>query len=175
MVNSILLPSEACSALVLPCRPPPPPTSSILEPSREENSSTNGLWSGRMCAFHPKTPPRKRAFKALFSPTSFPHRPQLPALHPLMQPSGSSYSLSIPCSTRTSLFLKALYLFFTFIKKKNTLGALKPDFSYPPEYVYVEGINQVCQTLSCETFNISKRFKVCIFITCTIENNLSIL
>lgn len=68
-----------------------------------------------------------------------------------------------------SLFLKAPYLFFTFIK--GCSWALKPNYSYLPEYFCVERINQVCQMLSHKTFNISKRFKAGIFITCIIENN----
>lgn len=165
MINSILFPSEVCSALPLP-RPPHPQHHSFWNPAEKKTSQTNGLWSGKMCAFHWKTPPREKTFKAWFPGPGF----RLSILLCIL----GLHGLCLVRAAHASLCFQKCFT-FSLPVSENTLGALKPNYSYPPEYICVEGINQVCQTLSCETFNISKKFKASIFITCIVENNLSFL
>lgn len=163
MVNSVIFTSEVCSALRLPC----PLPSYIIHLGTQRRRKLSDKWPlvRQDVCFSLENSLVGRKFLKQDSLD----RPQLLTLHPPL----NCGSLSIPCSTRTSLSLKVLYLSFTFIREQS--WSFKPSYSYPPEYACVEGINQVRQTLSCETFNISKRFKASIFITCIIENNLSFL
>lgn len=105
--------------------PAPPPISSIWEPSKKK--ALRLLWSGWMGAFHLKTPPEERDFYSAVLPLSAP--PQLPTRHILWNLPRLRI-LCLLCGAWGSLSgLKALYLFFPFVREHSWSFKTQPALS----------------------------------------------